>query len=97
MTVLHPHGSSIRFPVLPRLIPPQKAARRLHLTGSEFAAKLPALRRIGFPDACPVTGHYDLHAIDAWLDRRAGIGAAAGVAMNAQDVFEERLAGLGKH
>lgn len=97
MTAAQHHANSIRFPVLPRLVPPQKAARRLHLTEAEFASKLPALHRIGFPAACPVTGHYDLQAIDAWLDRRAGIGAAVGVALNARDVFEERLANLGKH
>lgn len=90
-------GSSVRFPVDPRLVPPQKAARRLHLTESAFLTKLFALQRIGFPVACPVTGHYDLLAIDAWLDRRAGLGATAGVAVDARDVFEERLASLGKH
>jgi hypothetical protein len=90
-------GASIRFPVEPRLVPPQKAARRLHLTEPDFLAKLVALQHIGFPGACPVTGHYDLLAIDAWLDRRAGLGAASGVAVNARDVFEERLASLGKY
>ncbi|WP_135216775.1 hypothetical protein [Bradyrhizobium sp. MOS001] len=90
-------GSSIRFPVDPRLVPPQKAARRLHLTEFDFLTKLSALQRIGFPAACPVTGHYDLQAIDAWLDRRAGLGASSGVALDARDVFEERLANLGKH
>lgn len=90
-------ASGIRFPVEPRLVPPQKAARRLHLTETDFTGKLAALQRIGFPAACPVTGHYDLQAIDAWLDRRAGLGAAAGVALDARDVFEERLANLGKH
>lgn len=90
-------ASSIRFPVEPRLVPTQKAARRLHLTESDFLIKLLALQRIGFPAACPVTGHYDLQAIDAWLDRRAGLGVASGVAVDARDVFEERLASLGKH
>ncbi|MCK1313723.1 hypothetical protein [Bradyrhizobium sp. 23] len=88
---------SIRFPVAPRLVPAQKAARRLHLNESDFRAKLSALQRIGFPAACPVTGHYDLQAIDAWLDRRAGLGATAGLAVDARDVFEKRLASLGKH
>ncbi|MET4371588.1 hypothetical protein ABIA99_004287 [Bradyrhizobium sp. LB12.1] len=90
-------ASAIRFPVDPRLVPPQKAARRLHLTETDFLTKLSALHRIGFPAACPVTGHYDLRAIDAWLDRRAGLGASSGVAINAGDVFEERLARLGTH
>ena len=90
-------GSAIRFPVDPRLVPAQKAARRLHLTESDFLTKLSALQRIGFPAACPVTGHYDLQAIDAWLDRRAGLGACSGAAIDARDGFEERLASLGKH
>ncbi|MEH2485751.1 hypothetical protein [Bradyrhizobium sp. AZCC 2230] len=90
-------ANSIRFSVAPRLVPAQKAARRLHLNESDFQVKLSALRRIGFPAACPVTGHYDLEAIDAWLDRRAGLGAASGSAVDASDVFEERMASLGKH
>ncbi len=43
---------SIRFPVEPRLVPVQKAARRLHLTEAEFREKLEALLRVGFPAAC---------------------------------------------
>lgn len=86
--------STIRFSVEPRLVPAQKAARRLHLTLSEFMGKSPALHRIGLPQPCPVTGHYDLHAIDAWLDRRAGL-AGTPKARDAADGFAERLAALG--
>ncbi|MBS7546283.1 hypothetical protein [Ancylobacter oerskovii] len=69
----HPTPNQIRFVVEPRLVPPTKAARRLHLTIAEFNLKREALFRAGFPQACSVTGHYDLVAIDAWLDgRRAG-------------------------
>ena len=67
------HRTDVRCQVEPRLIPPKKAARRLHLTHGEFVVALPALRREGFPVACNVTGHYDLKAIDAWLDMRSGI------------------------
>jgi hypothetical protein len=65
---LPPSPSQIRFPVDPRLVPASKAARRLHLTEAEFKEKLEALLRAGMPRACSVTGHYDLKAIDAWLN-----------------------------
>jgi hypothetical protein len=91
-----PSPNQIRFTVEPRLVPAQKAARRLHLTEVEFREKLPALLRAGFPAACSITGHYDLKAIDTWLDARAGIGETAGAAKNAADVFEERRARLRK-
>lgn len=68
-----PRGESIRFSVEPRLVPPVKAARRLHLTLSEFQTKLRSLINHGFPYPCPVTGHYDMVAIDNWLDGLAGL------------------------
>lgn len=71
------HHTDVRYTVEPRLIPPKKAARRLHLTYNGFIAALPALRREGFPAACNVTGHYDLKAIDAWLDMRSGLASGA--------------------
>lgn len=92
-----PTGASIRFVVEPRLIPQQKAARRLHLTSSEFEAKRPALARAGFPKACPITGHFDLKAIDAWLDRQAGLTAALGSTSvsDMTQIVSQRLAALG--
>lgn len=66
-----PLGASIRYRVEPRLVPSVKAARRLHLTEAEFSAKRAALRAAGFPAPCPVTGHYDLLAIDRWIDSMA--------------------------
>nr|WP_244601436.1 hypothetical protein [Rhodoplanes serenus]VCU06556.1 hypothetical protein RHODPL_RHODPL_00004 [Rhodoplanes serenus] len=66
-----PAASSVRMRVDPRDIPPEKAARRLHLTPDRFRELLPALRRRGFPAADPTTGNYDLKAIDAWMDRRS--------------------------
>lgn len=86
-----PIAGSIRFRVEPRLVPASKAARRLHLTATEFEAKRADLYGIGFPPPCPVTGHYDLIAIDAWLDQRAGL-AGAPTAIVSSDDFEARLA-----
>ncbi len=98
MTKRHaPSPNQIRFPVEPRLVPAQKAARRLHLTEAEFRDKLSNLLRAGFPSACSVTGHYDLKAIDAWLDARAGIGEYEGKPKrNVMDGLQERLALIGK-
>ena len=86
----HPVGCSIRFRVEPRLVPPSKAARRLHLTAVEFEAKRGALYGSGMPRPCPITGHFDLVAIDKWLDERAGIDSTA----IGPDDFEARLAKL---
>jgi hypothetical protein len=55
------------------MLPPEKVARWLHLTLNEFRADLPALRLEGFPASCPVTGHYDRKALEAWQDRRSGL------------------------
>jgi hypothetical protein len=89
-----PRADSIRFPVEPRLLPPAKAARRLHLTLDEFKEKLPQLLLHGFPSPCPVTGHFDLVAIDAFFDRRAGFAGAAPVEDRAAKM-RERIARLG--
>ena len=60
----------IRFPVEPRDVPPEKAARRLHVTLAEFTVMLPALMDRGFPGADPTTGMFDLEAIDLWRHAR---------------------------
>jgi hypothetical protein len=53
---------------------------------------LEALLRAGLPPACQVTGHYDLKAIDAWLDARAGIGQYEGKPKrNVMDGLKERM------
>src|SRR5690606_11190469 len=90
----HPLPSSVRFPVQPRLVPPVKAARWLHLTLDEFRAALPALRKEGFPAACPVTGHYDLIALQAWQDRRSGLSTSASTEDRVA-IMRERISGLG--
>lgn len=91
-----PHSESIRFPVKPRLIPAVKAARWLHLTMDEFRQLLPALRMEGFPAPCPITGHYDLIAIEAWQDKRSGLSGGIPVEDHAA-VMRARIASLGKN
>jgi hypothetical protein len=61
----HPLDTSqIRFRLDPADVPPEKAARRLHLTAERFAEVLPALIAFGFPSADPDTRMFDLQAID---------------------------------
>ena len=90
-----PTPSQVRFVVEPRLVPPVKAARRLHLTLAEFNMKREALYRGGFPRACTVTGHYDLVAIDAWLDQRGRLGSAPVDPATAQNEMRARIAEIG--
>ena len=74
---LHPYSpvpNDIRYKVDPRLVPPQKAARYLHLTLRQFEHALPSLIARGFPRSCPVIGYFDLTAINQWLDRQSGVG-----------------------
>lgn len=86
----------MRFRVQPRCVPAPIAAKRLGLTEAAFLAAEPRLRTSGFPSADAVTGNYDLVAIDAWLDRKAGLANARPLtAGNAADGFEERLARIG--
>lgn len=87
----NPTPSQVRFVVNPRLVPANKAARRLHLTYAEFQAKRASLYRAGFPRACDITGHYDLVAIDAWLDSRSS-GLAPGDVAAARAEMRARIA-----
>lgn len=68
----------IRFPVDPRMVPPEKVARRLGVTLAAFDAKRPDLEREGFPKPDGVLGTYCLEAVDKWIDRRAGLMPANG-------------------
>lgn len=90
-----PSASSVRFRVEPRLVPAAKAARRLHLTPTEFDAKRAALHSHGFPMPCPVVEHFDLIAIDVWLDRMAGIAGADHMPFDPSGIVAERLASIG--
>ena len=66
-----PIPSEIRFRVEPGDVPPEKAARRLHLTLDRFTEILPRLLARGFPPADPDTGNFDLDAIDQWRKLRS--------------------------
>ncbi|TIW20686.1 MAG: hypothetical protein E5V65_07710 [Mesorhizobium sp.] len=86
--------TSIRFRVDPRLVSPEKAARWLFLTMDDFNKALPALQKEGFPKPCPVTGHYDMRALEAWQDKRSGLAGGLPVEDRAA-VMRERIASLG--
>ena len=60
----------LRFPVEPRDIPAEKAARRLHLTAAQFAEMLPSYLREAFPS--PIL-------LRACLISRPSTSGAAGV------------------
>lgn len=86
----------MRFRVQPRCVPKAVAARRLGITEAVFEDAEAKLRQSGFPGPDAVTGNYDLVAIDAWLDRKAGLASAKPLtATNAADGFEDRLARIG--
>jgi len=91
---MNPAGASIRFRVDPRDVPPDKAARRLHLTPAEFSIKLPELLARGFPQPDLTTGMYDLAAIDEWMTARHGPQPRALTAelkpRDAAEVFTQR-------
>lgn len=63
---------SIRFPIDPRMVPPEKAARRLGVTMVVFREKLHDLEAAGFPKPDAVLGNYCLQAVDRWIDARSG-------------------------
>jgi hypothetical protein len=63
-------AAQIRYRVDPGDVPPEKAARRLHLTLEHFQELLPRLLARGFPAADVDTGMYDLEAIDSWRRNR---------------------------
>lgn len=92
-------SKAIRFQVAPRDVPPEKAARRLHLTLAEFDRLKDELFARGFPSPDPTTGNYDLRAIDLWMDSRSNIGPTIDLTegvqrRNAADVFKDRTARL---
>ena len=60
----------MRFHVQPRCAPSHIAARKIGLTLVQFEAMLPELRKQRFPEPDPVTGNYDLEAIDRYIEAR---------------------------
>lgn len=65
-----PRPTDIRFKVDPGDVPPEKVARRMHLSEAQFRDCLPRLLARGFPMPDPDTGMYDLEAVDRWRHRR---------------------------
>ena|SRR5947207_6700370 len=63
-------AAEIRYRVDPADVPPEKAARRLHLTLERFNEVLPNLLKRGFPAPDRDTGMFDLDAIDQWRKSR---------------------------
>ena len=93
MRPLRRTGGCIRYRIDPRDVPPEKAARRLHLTLAGFDLVREELHARGFPRPDPTTQMFDLVAIDAWMDRRSGL---AGLTVNdgprnAEEVSRDRL------
>jgi hypothetical protein len=56
-----PRQAEIRYRVDPHNVPPEKAARRLHLTLARFNELLPSLIKRGFPEPDSDTGMFDRH------------------------------------
>ena len=83
-------GDRIRFRVNPRDVPASKAARRLHLTPTEFDEMKNELYRRGFPRPDPTTGNFDLVEIDRWMDGRHH-STAKNKPRDARDVVASRL------
>ncbi|UEM08628.1 hypothetical protein J4G43_028125 [Bradyrhizobium barranii subsp. barranii] len=71
-----PRPSDVRYRVEPGDVPPEKAARRLHLTLDRFNELLPRLQARGFPPPDPDTGMFDLEQIDRWRKDRHGTDPA---------------------
>lgn len=65
-----PRPSDVRYRVEPGDVPPEKAARRLHLTLGQFKKILPRLLERGFPAADVTTEMFDLDAIASWLQAK---------------------------
>jgi ABC-type glycerol-3-phosphate transport system substrate-binding protein len=46
------------------------AARRLGISVNDFKERIDAFEKAGFPSPDPVTGHYDIEAIDRYIEAR---------------------------
>lgn len=66
-------STSIRFSIQPRMVGPEKIARRLGVTLTAFREKRHELEQQGFPNPDGVLGTYCLEAVDRWIDQRAGL------------------------
>lgn len=88
----------MRFHVKPRCVPTSAAARRLGLSERDFKDRLQDFERAGFPKADPVSGHYDIEAIDRYIEARnpSYFGKEDdGGAITDSAVMLQRIAGMG--
>jgi hypothetical protein len=69
-------GASIRHKVEPRDWRPEKVARRLGLTLTDFILLRDDLFVRGVPRPDSTTGNYDSVAIERWQDARFGLSAS---------------------
>jgi len=81
-------------------VPPVVAARRLALEFDRFKLLLTDLIARGFPPPDPVTGNYDLDAIDRWRKTRnkhlfpeVSNHLTPATARDAKEVVRQRIAG----
>ena len=81
-------ATAIRFPVQPRMVGPEKIARRLGVTLTAFEGKRSELEREGFPKPDSVLGTYCLESVDKWIDRRSGLISATGPVSDPAIVLE---------
>lgn len=90
----------MRFHVQPRCVPPAVAARRIGVSEARFRDLADDLLGHGFPLPDPVTGNYDLEAIDRYIDRRNAELLAKQPADNDAEtdngLFMARIAAMGR-
>jgi len=88
----------MRFHIKPRCVPASAAARRLGLTERDFKDRLYDFEKAGFPRPDPVSGNYDIEAIDRYIEARnpTFFGKADdGGAITEQSVMLQRIAEMG--
>ena len=61
----------------PRILSAYQVAARLGIAVSQFYNRRAKLESRGFPTRDTLLCGWDAHAIEAWLDRRAGIGPSS--------------------
>lgn len=87
-------GDQVKFGTLlcPATYRRKKAARRLHLTLTQFDLIRDNLFARGFPQPDPDTGMYDLVAIENWMDVRHTPTSltSSKIPRNAHEVFSDR-------
>jgi predicted DNA-binding transcriptional regulator AlpA len=66
----------------PAVLTAAEVALRLGVAKSTFYARLPKMKREGFPDMDPVMERYSAAAVEKWVSDRAKMGQAGVVALD---------------